>query len=192
MLRRASGGTHPINGERMSPAISAPDTAGDRIETRSGLRLRVRSAEPGDREALRAFFRAVSPEDRRFRFLSAVREVDDEQLVRMTSIDHVRTDDFLALDDEGQIVAAAMLAAEPDLKRAEVAISVRADHRGRGVGWSLLRYVASKAQARGIKRLESIESRANHAAIELQREMGFSCQTHPGDATLMIVSRDLS
>lgn len=176
----------------MSPATSAPSNAGDRIETRSGLCLLVRSAEPADREALRRFFQAVSPEDLRFRFLSAVREVDDEQLVRMTAVDHVRTDDFLALDGDGEIIAAAMLAAEPSLKRAEVAISVRADHRGQGVGWSLLSYVARKAQARGIKRLESIESRANHAAIELQREMGFSCKTHPGDTTLMIVSRDLS
>lgn len=176
----------------MSPATSAPSDADDRLETRSGLRLRVRSADPGDREALRGFFQAVSPEDLRFRFLSAVREVGDEQLVRMTSVDHVRTDDFLALDDKGEIVAAAMLAAEPGLKRAEVAISVRADRRGQGIGWSLLRYVARKAQARGIKRLESIESRANHAAIELQREMGFSCKTHPDDATLMIVGRDLS
>ena len=174
------------------PDISAPGGAIDRIETRSGLRLDVRSAEPADKEALRRFFQAVSPEDRRFRFLSAVREVRDEQLVWMTTVDHVRTDDFLALDDAGQIVAAAMLAAEPGLARAEVAISVRADRRGQGIGWSLLDYVARKAQARGIKRLESVESRENHAAIELQREMGFSCRTHPDDATLMIVSRDLA
>jgi acetyltransferase len=168
-----------------------PPLAAGQIETRSGLRLAVRGAEPSDKPALAAFFRRVSPEDLRFRFLSAVREVGDDRLVEMTSVDHVRTEDFLAFDAAGAIVAAAMLAIDPSRERAEVAISVRADQRGKGIGWSLLRFVADQARARGVRQLQSVESRANFAAIQLQREMGFACRSHPDDPTLMIVSLDL-
>lgn len=163
------------------------------LATRSGVRLHVRPAGPADKPALAEFFRNVSREDLRFRFLSAVREVGDERLVEMTEVDHVRTDDFLAFGDDGQtVLAAAMLAANPSLERAEVAISVRADLKGRGIGWSLLEFVSDEAKARGIKVLESVESRENQAAIQLEREMGFIAEPAAGDPTLMVVRKKLN
>lgn len=172
---------------------SSADARAHEIVTRSGTRLHVRPARADDKQALGEFFRHVSREDLRFRFLSAVREVGEERLVEMTNVDHVRTEDFLAFGDDGQtIVAAAMLAADPSLQRAEVAISVRAELKGRGIGWSLLDFVSNEAKARGIKVLESVESRENHAAIQLEREIGFTAEACPGDPTLVIVRRRLN
>lgn len=158
------------------------------LRTRSGQELLVRPAEPSDEAVLAAFFDAVSDEDRRFRFLSAVQHVGRDQLEHMTHGDHEHSENFLAFDPAGgALLASAMLAADAAMEVAEVAISIRADHRGQGIGWSLLEYVAGQARSRGIKCLQCIESRENHAAIELEREMGFTAAPFEGDPTLIVL-----
>lgn len=163
------------------------------LTTRSGFRFRVRPASLADVAALAAFFTHVSHQDMRFRFLSSIREVGHARLVEMTAVDHDRTEDFLAFDMDGRtIIATAMLALDAKRERGEVAIAIREDFKGRGIGWTLLEHVARYAEARGVKVLESLESRENHAAINLEREMGFTVESCPGDATLVVVKRQLA
>jgi len=45
------------------------------LTTRSGYVLRIAPAGPADTERLRSFFRQVSPEDMRYRFLGTVNEI---------------------------------------------------------------------------------------------------------------------
>ena len=59
------------------------------------------------------------------------------------------------------------------------------------MSWKLLEHVARFAEAAGVKTLQSIESYANHAAIELECDMGFTARPYPGDATLVLVERKL-
>lgn len=162
------------------------------LTTRTGLRLLVRSATPDDRQAVSDFYTRVTPDDLRFRFLTAAPRISSDELDRMTKVDHRRTEDFLAFDpDDGSLVATAMLAADEAMERAEVAISVRADRKGQGVGWTLLNHVADFAARKGIKTLESLESRDNRAAISLEKEMGFTACPCPGDSTLMLLQKTL-
>lgn len=162
------------------------------LTTRSGLELKVRPAAPEDEARLADFFARVSPEDMRFRFLSPIRQVGHELLQDLVAVDHVRTENFLAFDESGEtLVATAMLAAEPSLERAEVAIATRADMKHRGIGWTLLDYLADYAEARGIKSIESTECRENVEAIALEKEMGFTASTCPGDASLVLVRKAL-
>jgi GNAT superfamily N-acetyltransferase len=161
------------------------------LTTRSGFTFHVRPAQPGDETQLAEFFRHVSEDDIRFRFLIALDKVGHDRLVAMTAIDHDRTENFLALDDQGRILASGMLAADPQLERGEVAISIRTDHKRRGISWSLLEHIAAYAEARGIKTLESIEARENRAAIELEQEMGFTAHPLEDDPTLVLVRRTL-
>ena len=169
----------------------APATVGEELTTWTGFRFRVRSAMPDDRKALEELFERVTPEDRRFRFLSAVRKVDQDLLTRMTEVDHERTEDFLAFDGE-TLIASAMLAAEPEGERAEVAISIRAEYKHRGIGWALLDHVARFAGAKGIKLIESVECRDNLEAITLEKEMGFTATTYPGDPALVLLQKRLA
>lgn len=161
------------------------------LTTRSGFTFHVRPARPGDEERLAEFFRHVSEDDIRFRFLIALEKVGHDRLVAMTAVDHDRTENFLALDDGGRILATGMLAADPKLERGEVAISIRTDHKRRGISWTLLEHIAAYAEARGIKTLESIEARENRAAIELEQEMGFTAHPLEDDPTLVLVRRTL-
>ena len=162
------------------------------LVTRSGLRLCVRQAGSTDGPILTHLFHHVSHEDLRFRFLSGLNEIGPEQLRALTPIDDGNAVSFLAFDAEsGVAVASAMLVSDAAGERGEVAISVDADYRHRGVGWTLLSFVADRAEARGLSKIESIESRANVAAIELERDMGFSIEEYPGDSTLVLVSKTL-
>lgn len=162
------------------------------LTTRTGLTLHVRPVDPDDEAALAEFFKHVTPEDLRFRFMAGVREVSHDRLVAMTQVDHRRTENFLAFAEDGKsIIGTAMLACDDALEKGEVAISIRAEYKHRGVGWELLRHVARYAEAKGVNTLESIESRENHEAIELEREQGFVAETYPDDATLMLIRKQL-
>jgi GNAT superfamily N-acetyltransferase len=162
------------------------------LTTRGGLDVHFRPAQAEDEAALAVFFSAVTPEDMRFRFLSALKTVSHELLELMTNVDHRQTENFLAfVKGRPGIVATAMLACTPDMAKGEVAIAILPEYKSMGLSWELLAHVARFAEAKGVKTLESIESRENHAAIELERDMGFTASSYPGDATLMLVQRQL-
>ena len=101
---------------------------------------------------------------------------------------HRQTENFLAIEPgTDRILATAMLAADAALIKAEVAIAIRADFKRRGISWSLLDHVARFAIDKGITTLESIESRDNHQAIELERERGWTASACPGDPSAMVL-----
>jgi ribosomal protein S18 acetylase RimI-like enzyme len=163
------------------------------LTTHTGFAFHVRPARPEDEAALGAFFEHVTPEDLRFRFLSSIKAVGHEQLVAMTKVDHQRTESFLAFAQEGgPIIAAAMLACDAGLDLGEVAISISADYKNRGVGWELLGHLTRYAQSKGVGQLQSLESRSNESAIQLERELGFTAETYPGDSTLVMLRKTLA
>lgn len=162
------------------------------LTTRTGLTFHVRPVNAEDEAALAEFFKHVTPEDLRFRFLGGIKEVSHDRLVAMTQVDHRQTENFLAFaEDRRSIIATAMLSCDDALEKGEVAISVRVEYKHKGVSWELLRHIANYAASKGVKTLESIESRQNHEAIELEREQGFVAQGHPDDPTLMLIRKQL-
>lgn len=161
------------------------------LTTHTGFRFEVRRARPDDERLVAEFFTHVTPEDLRFRFLGAVREVSHERLVAMTRSDDPHIHNFLAFSTDGMLIAVATLAADPADRRGEVAICIREDRKHLGVGWEFLGYIARYADDHDIETIESIESRENRAAIELEREMGFTVTTDSDDPTLVLVQRKL-
>jgi len=158
------------------------------LRTHSGLAFHVRPVRPDDTRAVAAFFAQLDAEDLRLRFLSPLRTVDADRLALMTQVDYRRTMTFLAFDaDRGTLIATAMLASGADPERAEAAVTVRSDLKGRGLGWTLLDHVLRYARARGVKVVHSLESADNVAALQLEREMGFTVRVCPEDTSLRIV-----
>jgi len=159
------------------------------LTTRTGLVLTVRQATEADAPALEALFERVSAEDRRFRFFNGAVHVGVDQLDPLLHADHVHSESWLAFGADGELVASALLACDAALDTAEVAVSIASARRGQGVGWGLLDLLAREAEARGVRRVIAIEDRANHAAIELEREKGFVPEPFDGDPTLVVLSR---
>ncbi len=161
-----------------------------RLATRSGIELAARPAYEDDEASLAAFFERVTAEDRRFRFLSAAAHISHEQLAPLIHADHFRSESFLAFDVENdELIASALLACDAQLDTAEIAVSVREDYKGKGVGWALLDLLGREAEQRGVRRVVAIESRDNHAAILLERQKGFVPEAMDGDPTLVILSK---
>jgi len=162
------------------------------LTTRTGFQFHVRPVEPQDEPALAEMFTHVTRDDLRFRFLTGVNIVGHKRLAALIDVDHRQKESFLAFAEDGTtVIATAMLACDPAMETGEVAISIRSDYKSRGVSWELLEHVARFAEASGVNTLQSIESHDNHAAIELERRMGFTARTYPGDATLVLIERKL-
>lgn len=162
------------------------------LTTRSGVKLNVRSASSDDEERLLDFFESVTPEDLRFRFLSALKHVGRPFVHQLADLDHDRTEHLLGFDArDGALVGSAMIAADERKEKAEVAVLVRSDLKGRGIGWAMLSHACDYAASRGIRRVESIEAADNRTAISLEEEMGFETRDYPEDRTLRLVSKDL-
>lgn len=168
----------------MTDSSAAP---GEEIQTRSHLPLWVRPATLEDEAAVAEFFERVSPQDRRFRFFSAqVGQAQIDPLVDPAA----GSESFLAFNAiSGALAATGMLACDEAGEVAEVAVSVAAEYRGKGVGWALLDLLAREARQRGVREVIAIEDRANASAIELEREKGFVARDYPDDPTLVILSK---
>lgn len=173
-----------------SPAL-LPEWSAELV-TRSGLMLNVRPASDADEASLIDFFRQASPEDLRFRFLSAIRSVGQSLAHQLANVDHSRTENLLAFDaSDGRLAASAMIAADERTEDAEVAIIVRSDLKGRGVGWTMLAHACDYAKARGIKTVHSVELAENRSGIALEKEMGFTARPCAEDMGLTILTKPL-
>lgn len=163
------------------------------LRTQSGVEILVRPVRADDEPLLAEFFTHVSPEDLRFRFMSGLTTVGHDRLAMMTHVDYRRTISFLAFDkSSGTLLATAMLAADPDRTRAEVAMTTRSDMKGKGISWSLFEHVLRYAEAERIGTIEAIECADHDAALRMEREMGFAAEADPDDPTLRIVRRKLA
>lgn len=172
--------------------MSDPDSL-VQLNTRSGVVISVRPATAKDEAALTTFFSKVNEEDRRFRFFAAGDQVSHEQLEPLINADHFSSESFLGFDSTtGELIASALLACDKNLDTGEIAVSIHGDYRGKGVGWAMLDFIGQEAQRRGVRRVIAIESRENHAAIELEREKGFVPEPFDGDPTLVILSKTFS
>ncbi|MFC0685230.1 MULTISPECIES: GNAT family N-acetyltransferase [Sphingomonadaceae] len=160
------------------------------LPTRSGIELEVRPAREDDEAALTAFFERVEDEDRRFRFFAAADKVSAQQIAPLVHADQFRTESWIGFDKaSGEIVSSGVLASDADRDTAEVAISVAGAYKGKGIGWAMLDFLGKQAEAQGCRRVMSIESRENSAAIEVERDKGFTPEPFDGDPTLVVLSK---
>ncbi len=95
-------------------------------------------------------------------------------LARLTQIDYDREMAFV-LFDAGNAVGVSRIVADPDNVKAEFAVLVRSDLKGRGIGRLLLREIAAYAQRRGIREMFGDVLEDNVAMLALCRDVG--CET---------------
>src|SRR4029079_17716040 len=120
-----------------------------------------------------AFFRKVSPQDVRLRFLAPRKSFSDQMLKRLTQLDYDRDMAFIALDPAGSLAGISRLSSDPDKSAAEFAVLVRTDLQGRGLGWTLLAEVVAFARAEKIGRVEGIILNENRQMLQRCGEFGF-------------------
>lgn len=146
----------------------------------------LRPVRPEDAGAMVELFEKLSPEDIRLRFFTPWRELPPRQLARFSQIDYDREMAFALVSPHEQgFLGIVRLAADPDNIRAEFAVLVRSDLKGRGLGRMLMDHLISFARKRGIQTLFGEVLRENTIMLSLCRDLGFSIEALEGPPAVM-------
>lgn len=168
-----------------------PTQPATELFTRSGVALTVRPANPSDKPLLEDFFKHVSADDLRFRFLTTIRRVDDARIAELCMVDIPRTITFLALRGN-LVVAIGTFAGDPEAHKGEVALTTRPDWKHQGVSWSLLEHLIRFARTHGYREIASIEASDNAGALEVERDMGFRLSLLGADSGEFLASKTIA
>jgi acetyltransferase len=154
---------------------------------RLGLdRITIRPIRPEDAAAHTAFFSRLSPQDIRFRFFSAMRELSPEQTVRLTQIDYDREMAFVAVNEAtSDTVGVCRVASDPDSRSGEFAVIVQADMKGRGLASHLMRRLIEWARMRGLTEVVGQILADNQPMLAFIRHLGFTVHRMPDDPSIM-------
>ena len=159
---------------------------------RDGTVIRLRPIRPEDEPLLQDLAMHMSPQDLRLRFFSAMRGLSHQLAARLTQIDYDREMALIAFAaDSDQALGVSRFAADPDNRRAEYAIEVRGDWKGRGLGYLLMIRLIEVARGRGISEMVGEVLRENAAMLQMCRALGFTISADPNDPSLVQVSKAL-
>jgi len=139
-----------------------------------GERLVIRPIRPADAAQHDAFFHRLSPEDIRFRFFAAVRELTPAQLAKFTRLDYERDMALVAVREAtGETVGVARLVREDDLRLAEFAVVVQHDLQGKGLATHLMQRLLAWAPLHGVREVVGEILADNAVMLDLARHLGF-------------------
>ncbi|HEX9464893.1 MAG TPA: GNAT family N-acetyltransferase [Alphaproteobacteria bacterium] len=148
--------------------------------------VNLRPIHPKDGGALVRYFERLTPEDVRFRFFGPMRELSPRQVERFTHVDHEREIAQVVEDPEtGDLLAVGRLAFDPGGRRAEFAISVRSDLKGRGLGRFVIAHLIERARQRGVEELFGDILEENTTMIAFAKELGFTMTRVPESAAIV-------
>jgi acyl-CoA synthetase (NDP forming)/GNAT superfamily N-acetyltransferase len=159
-----------------------------RLILRDGSTAFLRPSEPSDKDALREFFRGLSPESRRRRFFSSAKP-SDALLERQCDSSNPRTQLTLVVSrivgGEPRIIATGSYVAR-DETTAEVAFAVGDEFQGRGLGGLLLERLALLAARNGFTRFWALTRIENRLMLETFRQSGFPLHSKVEDECVEI------
>jgi RimJ/RimL family protein N-acetyltransferase len=160
----------------------------DILRLRNGKSLTVRFVEPGDADALQAYFRSLTVRSRYNRFLGAMSELPQTELAHFTHVgeaDRFSVIASMTIDGFETIVGEARYAFDADTGSFEFGLSIDDHWQGQGIGSAMLRNLQCRAAAFGAIRLLGDTLRSNDAMIGLARKSGFAFVRNPDDWKLV-------
>jgi acetyltransferase len=164
------------------------------LTLRDGTRVIVRPIRPEDRQIEKEFVKRLSDESKYFRFMSAIRELNEAMLNHFTQIDYDKQMALIAVVCENGLeteIGVARYVVNADQASCEFAVAVADAWQNRGVGSALILSLVEVARARGLEVMEGIVMAGNHKMLGLMGTLGFSIQPEPGDASVRHVSKQL-
>jgi acetyltransferase len=127
----------------------------------------------------------------RLRFFTPVSGLSHPVAARLSQLDYDR--ELALLAEHGRVaLGVAHFFADPENLRAEYAIAVRSDWKGRGVGYLLMERLIGIARRRGIGELVGEVLRENKSMLQMCRELGFMIAPQPADPAIMLVRKKLA
>ncbi|RLD97112.1 MAG: acetyl-CoA hydrolase [Aquificota bacterium] len=145
--------------------------------TKSGLEITLRPVKLSDEPLLKDFFYSLSDQSIYKRFMSARTDMPHERLQKFVVIDYTRGMVILAVvGDPGRekVVGVGEYWMDEKTHTAEVALAVRDDYQGKGVGTELLNYLIYIAKRRGLLGFTAEVLVGNRPMLHLFEKAGFT------------------
>jgi acyl-CoA hydrolase/RimJ/RimL family protein N-acetyltransferase len=147
--------------------------------THAGYDLKLRPVKISDEPLLKDFFYSLSDQSVYRRFMSQRKDMPHERLQDFVIIDYTNEMVILAVREEDEIeevVGVGQYGIDPNSHTAEVALVVRDDYQGKGIGTALLSYLTELAQKEGLSGFTAEVLIENVPMMHLFEKMGFDIQ----------------
>jgi len=157
-----------------------PESLETRRTTKRGLSLLMRPIKISDEPRLKDFFYSLSDQSIYRRFISQRKDMPHELLQDFVVIDYTKELVVLVLiehiDKPDDVVAVGQFAIDERTHTAEVALVVRDDFQGQGIGTELLSHLTSLARSQGLLGFTAEVLVENTPMLKLFEKMGFDIE----------------
>ena len=159
----------------------------------TGQELLIRPIRPDDELRYEAFFHQVTPHDMRMRFFMAAKTLNHATIARLTQIDYGREMAFVAIEKAtGSLLGVARMMAGSDYRKAEFAVLVASNLKGKGLGKRLMQHLIAYAQAEGVSELVGTVLAENQTMLDFCARLGFTIVEDPEDLGIRIATLTLA
>lgn len=161
---------------------------------KDGSAALIRPIRPEDADMQQAFVRDLSDESRYNRYMSSIKQLSQNMLVRFTQLDYDREMALAMVRDGDQgeeMLAVARYITDPDMESCEFALEVADRWQGKGIGVTLMNALFDAAREQGLSQMRGEVLAGNKGMLRLMHKLGFSVSPHPEDKSLTLVVRTL-
>jgi acetyltransferase len=152
----------------------------------------VRPVRADDDPLFHAAFAKMTPEDVRMRFFAPMKQLPDDMVYRLTHIDYDQEMAFvMERKDERDIVGVSRMIMSKN-QRAEFAVIVRSDLKGRGIGRYLMKCLVDYARTRDVRELYGDILSENAPMAEFMRGLGFHLEHIPESEAIIRATLQLA
>ncbi|MHC1479765.1 N-acetyltransferase family protein [Frateuria aurantia] len=169
------------------------EAAIERVFTRDGRALQLRSIRPSDAPLLQRCFLRLSPLEVRRRFMHAMAVLSPAMLQRLSHVDPAH-ETALALIEAGplpELHAVARAYVDATTLSAEFSLMVERDWSRQGLGGMLMQRLIDDTRARGLQELWGYVLVENEPMMRLCNQLGFVTRLAPQEPGTVVLSRAL-
>ena len=156
--------------------------------THAGCDLMLRPVKIKDEPLLKDFFYSLSDQSIHRRFMSQRKDMPHERLQDFVIIDYTSEMIILAVERQEEdveiVVGLGQYGIDPNSHTAEVALVVRDDYQGKGIGTALLSYLTELAQREGLMGFTAEVLMENASMMHLFEKTGFDIQRRTEDGVI--------
>jgi len=145
------------------------------VHLRDGTEIFLRPVKETDGPLLSELFKELSPSSVRLRFLSLLHALPEELVYQFTHVDYKKTFGLVTLsnrENSGPIIGVARYAYDSERELPELAVAVRDDWQGKGLGSLLLSRVMAIGKENGFSRFEAMIDPQNKTIMHIFRQIG--------------------
>jgi acetyltransferase len=159
-----------------------------------GRRITIRPIRPEDASIEQSFVQDLSAESRRFRFMEALNELNQEMLVRFTQLDYDRELAMIAVYERDGVeteLGVARYVTNIDGESCEFALVVADEWHNLGIGTQLMTALIDAARAKGLKIMNGEILADNRNMRNLVQRLGFDISRNPADMGVLLAEKIL-